>query len=98
MEHQEAKAFLLQSNNPRETFSNVFLMLIEDDTLATGSCQNGHSFDKFVPPLLKSLFNTMATNLIAEVNDKCLPKRTHGPTDKNDPATKKIAKLTSDKI
>jgi hypothetical protein len=63
---------LLKSSNPRGVFVKCFLITmdshIETNSLLTLSCQNNHSFKKFMEETAGRLFNFFGKNFAADVN------------------------------
>ena len=101
MEDENHRGMLLKHECPKKAFSKLQykLMMEGDETnvITNSKCSSGHQFGRYVEPLADVLFNIMSQNFIREYNDEIHQERKRKSNTTTTKASKKIAKLSSQK-
>ena len=89
----------MRSLVPRTTFVESFYKKLSESRYASAlcktTCTSGHNFDKFIPKIALAMFNIMAKNYMASINDKIHASHMAQKTQKSSSDARKIAKLSS---
>ena len=103
MDNEQHKETFLSYSNPRRAFIMLHHKLLAegDDTkpITLTKCQAGHKYDEYIDTITVTFFNTMSKNFIRQHNDAIhADRKRKSCTDKNSKCSKKISKLSSEKI
>ena len=101
MEDESHRSILLKYECPKKAFSKLqYMLMVEGDetkVIINSKCSSGHQFGRYVEPLADVLFNIMSQNFIREYNDAIHQERKRKSNTATTKASKKIAKLSSEK-
>lgn len=97
----EIQKFFRSFEFPRSVFVSVLQKKLdntpESDKILNQTCNDAHSFSKFIPDIARRFFTCLSKNFTSSLNDKIHASRKRGPrNDASDSsATRKITKLQS---
>ncbi len=96
--NEDIKKSLLATKNPRDTFIECFLKILENDDDASGlitmKCAKGHTNSKYLQRVAFTIFNINAKNYVSELNDQIhLTRKRAAPAAKSSKSARKVRKL-----